>query len=95
MGMLVMILGVMTVLITVWSFVRLDAPPSLRLAIRLGLVLMLVSQAVGVQMIVEGGNTFGSEGALKVPHALTLHAVHSCPPWVIVLLASEFTERRR
>ena len=95
MGMLVMILGVMTVLITVWSFVRLDAPPSLRLAIRLGLVLMLVSQAVGVQMIVEGGNTFGSEGALKVPHALTLHAVQLLPALAIVLLASEFMERRR
>ena len=94
MGMLVMILGVMTVLITVWSFVRLDAP-SLRLAIRLGLVLMLVSQAVGVQMIVEGGNTFGSEGALKVPHALTLHAVQLLPALALVLLASEFTERRR
>ena len=30
-------------------------------------MLMLVSQAVGVQMIAEGGNTFGAAGALKVP----------------------------
>lgn len=95
MGMLVTIIAVMTVLITVWSFVRLDAPASLRLAIRLGLVLMLVSQAVGVQMIVEGGNTFGSAGALKVPHAFTLHAAQLLPALALVVLASQLTERRR
>jgi hypothetical protein len=95
MGLLVSILGVMTVLITVWSFVRLDAPRSLRLAIRLGLVLMLVSQSVGVQMIAEGGNTYGTAGALKVPHAFTLHAAQILPALAIVVLAGEFTERRR
>ena len=95
MGMLVTIIAVMTVLITAWSFVRLDAPASLRLAIRLGLVLMLVSQAVGVQMIVEGGNTFGSAGALKVPHGFTLHAAQLLPALALVVLASQLTERRR
>ena len=44
-----------------------------------GLLLMLLSQAVGVQMIAEGGNTFGAAGALKLPHALTLHAVQVLP----------------
>ena len=95
MGLLVTVIAAMTVLITVWSFVRLDAPASLRLAIRLGLVLMLVSQAVGVQMIVEGGNTFGSAGALKVPHAFTLHAAQVLPALALVVLASALTERRR
>jgi hypothetical protein len=95
MGMLVSIVGLLTVIITVWSFVRLDAPASLAMAIRLGLVLMLVSQGVGVQMIVEGGNTFGSAGALKVPHAFTLHAVQVLPLLALVLLASESSERRR
>jgi hypothetical protein len=95
MGMLVAVIGLMTVLLTVWAFVRLDAPASLRLAIRLGLVLMLVSQAVGVQMIAEGGNTFGSEGALKVPHAFTLHAAQVLPALALLVLASEFVERRR
>ena len=79
MGMLVTVLVVLTVLVTVWSFFRLDAPAGLALAIRAGLVLMLVGQAVGVQMILEGGNTFGTAGALKVPHALTLHAVQVLP----------------
>ncbi|MGH3457526.1 hypothetical protein [Aeromicrobium sp.] len=95
MGSLVSIVGLMTVLITVWAFVRLDAPASLALAIRLGLVLMLISQAVGVQMIVEGGNTFGAEGALKMPHAFTLHSAQVLPALALILLASPAQEQRR
>lgn len=95
MGMLVSIIAVVTVIITVRAFRSLDAPPSLALAIRLGLLLMLVSQAVGVQMIVEGGNTFGAEGALKVPHAFTLHVAQVLPALAILLLISDSTELRR
>lgn len=95
MGMLVAILVLVTVYVTVRSFVRMDAPPSLAWAIRLGLLLMLVSQAVGAQMIAEGGNTFGAAGALKVPHAVTLHAVQVLPALAILLLVSRSTERRR
>ena len=46
-------------------------------------------------MIVEAGNTFGAAGALKVPHAITLHAVQILPALALLLLASEFLERRR
>jgi hypothetical protein len=96
MGMLVGLVALVSVAVTIWAFAKLDAPPSLALAIRLGLVLMLVSHAVGVQMIVEGGNTFGDEGALKVPHAFTLHAVQVLPSLALLLLASsEFTQRRQ
>ena len=56
---------------------------------------MLVGQAVGVQMIVEGGNTFGAAGALKVPHALTLHAVQVLPALALLLLLSDSAERHR
>ena len=95
MGMLVAIIALVIVALTVWSFARMDAPASLAIAIRLGLVLMLASQAVGVQMIVEGGNTYGDEGALKVPHAFTIHAVQVLPALALLLLASEHPERRR
>jgi len=96
MGLLVSLVALVSVAVTLWAFGRLDAPPSLALAIRLGLVLMLVSQAVGVQMIVEGGNTFGAAGALKVPHAVTLHAVQVLPALAILLLATpDLLERRR
>lgn len=95
MGALVSVIALLTVTVAVWSWLRMDAPPSLALAIRLGLLLMLVSQGVGVQMIVEGGNTFGAEGALKVPHAFTLHVAQVLPALAILLLVSDSTEQRR
>jgi hypothetical protein len=95
MGMLVSLIAVLTVLITGWSFMRIDASASLALAIRAGLVLVLVSQAVGVQMIIEGGNTFGPAGALKLPHAVTLHAVQVLPALALVLSVSQPSERHR
>jgi len=95
MGLLISVAGLLTVAVTVWSFVRLDATTSLRWAIRAGLVLMLVSQAVGVQMIVEGGNTFGAAGAIKVPHAVTLHAVQVLPALALLLSLSDLPEARR
>jgi len=95
MGLLVTVVAALTVAVTIWALVRIDAPPSLAFAIRAGLVLMLVSQMVGVQMIVEGDNTFGAAGALKVPHAVTLHAIQVLPALALLLLASELPERRR
>jgi hypothetical protein len=95
MGMLVGLVGLVTVFVTVRSFFAQDAPSSLAWAIRAGLVLMIVSQAVGVQMIVEGGNTFGAAGALKVPHAVTLHAVQVLPALAVLLSLSDLSERRR
>ena len=95
MGMLVALIAVMTVVIAIRSFASMHAPPSLAWSVRAGLVLMLVSQAVGVQMIIEQGNTFGPEGALKVPHAFTLHVVQVLPALALLLLVADLTERRR
>ena len=95
MGMLVSFVGLMTFFVVVRSFWPIDAPRSLRWAVRAGLVLMLVSQAVGVQMIVEGGNTFGAAGALKVPHAFTLHVVQVLPALAILLIVAHVSERRQ
>lgn len=95
MGMLVGLIAVTTVFVTVRSFFRMDAPASLAWAIRLGLLLMLASQAVGVQMVSEGGNTFGDAGALKVPHAFTLHAAQVLPALALLLRSSRSSEPRR
>jgi len=95
MGMLVSLIALTILVVTIRAFFRLDAAPSLALAIRLGLLLMLVSQAVGAQMIAEGGNTFGDAGALKVPHAFTLHAVQVLPALALVMLVSRHDERWR
>jgi hypothetical protein len=95
MGSLVTLVALMSIVIAIRSFGRMEAPASMAWAIRIGLVLMLVSQAVGVQMIAEGGNTFGAAGALKVPHAFTLHALQVLPALALLLVIAEFTERQR
>jgi hypothetical protein len=95
MGFLVMWVALATIVITIRSFWPMDAPTSLAWAIRIGLVLLLVSQAVGVQMIAEGGNTFGAAGALKMPHAFTLHALQVLPALALLLVIAEFTESQR
>jgi len=95
MGFLVSLIALMSIVVTVWAFVRISAPPSLALAIRAGLLLMLVSQAVGVQMIAEGGNTFGAAGALKLPHAITLHALQVLPAIALFLGLADSSERHR
>jgi hypothetical protein len=95
MGFLVMWVALATIVITIRSFWPMDAPTSLAWAIRIGLVLLLASQAVGVQMIAEGGNTFGAAGALKVPHAFTMHALQVLPGLALLLVIAEFTESQR
>jgi len=95
MGFLVMLVALTTIFVAIRSFWPMEAPASLAWAIRVGLVLMLVSQAVGVQMIAEGGNTFGASGALKVPHAFTLHALQVLPALALLLVVAAFTERQR
>jgi hypothetical protein len=95
MGLMVFLLVLTTVFLTVRSFGRLDAPPSLVWGIRLGLLLLLVSQSVGMNMIAVGGNTFGSAGPLKVPHAVTLHAAQVLPALALFLRLAEMPEERR
>jgi hypothetical protein len=95
MGTLVTFVAAACVFLTIRSFWPMDAPASLAWAIRIGLVLLLASQAVGVQMIAEGGNTFGAAGALKVPHAFTLHALQVLPALALLLVIAEFTESQR
>ena len=79
MGFLVSLIALVIVFVAVRAFIKLDAPPSLAWAIRLGLLLLLISQGVGVSMIIQGGNTFGTAGPIKAPHAVTLHAAQVPP----------------
>jgi hypothetical protein len=95
MGLLVMLIGLTCVFVTVRAFLPMDASPSLAWAIRIGLLLMLVSQAIGGQMIAEGGNTFGAAGSLKLTHAVTLHAIQVLPAMALLLGLSTSAEERR
>ncbi len=93
------------VVLTVLAFTAMQAPPSMAVAIRAGLLILLVAQGVGGWMIGHGVGpasdgrtigltTFGAAGVMKVPHAVSLHAIQVLPvlAW---LLSFAVDERRR
>jgi hypothetical protein len=88
MGALVVLIALVIAALTLWSFTSLRASSSMRLAILTGLVSLLASQALGGLIIANGmskpdavatASTFGAAGAMKVPHAVTLHAIQLLP----------------
>ncbi|MEU7895170.1 hypothetical protein AB0B45_20200 [Nonomuraea sp. NPDC049152] len=93
------------VVITVVAWRRFDSP-SMRLAVRSGLVVLLLSLVSGAALIANGRaiavppeatdlSIFGAAGQLKVPHAVTLHAVQVLPVLAGVLALSGWSEAAR
>ena len=106
MGGLVAMVGLAIVTVTVWSFASLRAAPSMAMAIRVGLVLLVASQLLGGAILANGltkpdaeavaaGSTFGAAGGIKVPHAVSLHAVQLLPALAWLLVFTAWAERRR
>ena len=113
-GMLIAVTASVIGLVTLWSFFALQAPRSLTWAIRLGLVLLLLGQVIGLS-IIENGNAkvrdprtgdylganvasasvIGAAGAMKLPHALTLHAIQVLPAMALLLHFTKWSESRR
>jgi hypothetical protein len=92
--------------LTVLAFTAMSAPPSMALAIRAGLLILLVAQGVGGWMIQHGVGpasegvttgltTFGPAGMMKVPHAVTIHAIQVLPALAWLLSFAALPERRR
>ena len=91
--------------LTFAAFRRNDAiAPSLRLAIRVGFVMLLASLLVGASMIATGMRlvfaghpqaAYATAGALKPTHAVTLHAILVLPGVARLLSFVDWTERRR
>jgi hypothetical protein len=92
-------------ILTLRSFRVAEASPSMRLAIRTGLVVLNLSMAAGIAMIVNGTmlvegsdaalTTFGSAGIMKVPHAVGMHAIQVLPGLAWLLSFSALPEERR
>ena len=95
MGALIVFAGVVITVVALWTFLSLQAPRSLTWAIRAGMVLLVVAQFFGYLIIANGGNTFGAAGAMKVPHALTMHAPQVLPLLGWLLLFTNWSESRR
>jgi hypothetical protein len=85
---------------------RFDASPSMRLAARSGLLILVLAQATGGAMIANGRakgvppttadlSIFGAAGQLKLPHAVTIHAMQVLPLFAVLLAGTAWSERRR
>jgi hypothetical protein len=92
--------------LAVLAFTAMQAPPSMAMAIRAGLLILLVAQGVGGWMIQHGVGpasdgattgltTFGAAGVMKVPHAVAIHAIQVLPALAWLLSFTTLTERRR
>lgn len=96
---------VVILILTVRSFQVVEAPPSMRLAIRTGLVVLNLSMAAGIAMILRGSmfvegtgaavTTFGAAGIMKVPHAVGMHALQVLPGLAWLLSFGALPEERR
>lgn len=93
-------------LITVWAYQALSAPASLGWAIRTGMTLMVIGTIFGMLMIFNARQQFVTEtgrppnvwrdaGAMKVPHALSLHGLQILivPAWLMQF--TPWSERKR
>jgi len=91
---------------TVLAFTAMRASPSMALAIRAGLLILLVAQVVGGWMIqhglgpaeegvTEGLTTFGAAGVMKVPHAVAIHGIQVLPALAWLLSFADLPEPRR
>lgn len=114
MGTLIVFVEFVIIVVMFWSFFSLKAPSSMAWAIRVGLVVLVISQVLG-NLIIQNGipkvmdfetgefireglsstNIFGASGLMKVPHALSLHAVQVLPALAWLLLFTNWSEGQR
>ena len=114
MGILIVFVEIVIIVVMFWSFFSLKAPSSMAWAIRVGLVILVISQVFG-NLIIQNGipkvidfetgkfvseglsstNIFGASGLMKIPHALSLHAVQVLPALAWLLLFTNWSEGQR
>jgi hypothetical protein len=105
-GVAIAVTVTVIVVLTVLAFRAMQATPSMTLAIRAGLLILLVAQGVGGWMIQHGVGpasdgattgltTFGPAGVMKVPHAVAIHAIQVLPALAWLLSFTTLPERRR
>jgi len=103
MGAMISFVGLVIVVLTLWSFFSLKTTPSMAWAIRVGLILLVFGQVFGILLITNGvqatnyetASIFGAAGQLKVPHAVSLHALQILPVLAWLLLFTNWPESRR
>jgi hypothetical protein len=105
-GAAVAVAATVILVITVLAFTAMRASPSMALAIRAGLLILLAAQVVGGWMIqhglglaeegaTDGLTTFGAAGVMKVPHAVAIHGIQVLPALAWLLSFAAMPEQRR
>jgi hypothetical protein len=105
-GVAVAVAATVILVVAVLSFTSMRAAPSMALAIRAGLLILLVAQVVGGWMIqhglglaeqgaTDGLTTFGAAGVMKVPHAVAIHGIQVLPALAWLLSFAALPEPRR
>jgi hypothetical protein len=105
-GIAVAVAATVILVITVLAFTAMRASPSMALAIRAGLLILLAAQVVGGWMIqhglglaeegaTDGLTTFGAAGVMKVPHAVAIHGIQVLPALAWLLSFAATPEQRR
>jgi hypothetical protein len=105
-GAAVAVAATVILIVAVLSFTAMRAAPSMALAIRAGLLILLVAQVVGGWMIqhglalaeegaTDGLTTFGAAGVMKVPHAVAIHGIQLLPALAWLLSFAALPEPRR
>ena len=94
-GVLIVFTVFVVTVVTVWTYFPMQSPRSLTAAIRAGMTLLFAAQIFGILMILNDSSTFGAEGAMKVAHALALHAAQILPGLAWLLLFTKWSENQR
>jgi hypothetical protein len=105
-GAAVAVAATVILVMTVLAFRAMRASPSMALAIRAGLLILLAAQVVGGWMIqhglglaeegaTDGLTTFGAAGVMKVPHAVAIHGIQVLPALAWLLSFTALPEQRR
>ena len=102
MGMLIGLVAIGIANLAVRSFGRVSGPPSTVLAIRAGMIFLLIGQVMGGLIVANGvapGSTvatasiMGAAGELKVPHALGLHGLQVLAVLALILERTQVSAR--
>ncbi|MGI8574808.1 MAG: hypothetical protein ACR2MA_05575 [Egibacteraceae bacterium] len=104
-GMAIAATVLVIVALTILSFRWPLAPPEMRLALRVGLLILLASMATGGAMIRHGIaavaageielTTWGAAGVMKLPHAVGMHAIQVLPALAWLARRTRLDARRR
>jgi hypothetical protein len=102
MGVLIGVVAVGIAILAVRSFGRVNGPPSTALAIRAGMIFLLLGQVMGGLILANAfapestlanASIIGAAGELKVPHALGLHGLQVLAVLALLLERTQVAAR--